>query len=301
MLDLTGWIWIWRRHYSGLGGAEGQSFELTQLTLESQTASGLSGLRLGSGRLGVKRIDYADPKGGATVTVDSFGLSGGAREEGDNLAFDASYTLERVAVGEENYGPAELQIGFGNISAAATLRLQQGVREVQRKKLPQQQQGLAMLGMFMEVAPDLLRANPSISIKRLFVKTPHGVIEGGLSLVADGLQLDELGSMQALLRKIDADASIQLPEKLLRRALEMQAREKIREHMEMRKKMGESSDTPSEQEIKALARGMIEDRLEKLMEQGLLVRDGIYLAADAELSGGLVSVNGKTIPIGIGR
>lgn len=284
-----------------LGGGEGQSLKIEGVTLESKSKTGLSGLRFGSGRLGIKQIDFVDPKGGMTIKVDSIDMFGDTREEGGNLVFSATYALKTVVVNEKNYGPAELQLDVGNISAAVAAKLQQGIREIRRQNLPQQQQGMAMLSMLVGAGPDLLRANPKIAIKRLFVKTPQGDIEGALSLAADGLQWGEIGNIQALLQKLDADASIRLPEQMLRSVLEIQAKQKIRQHMEMRKNTGEAVDMPSEQEVELLGKSMIEQRLGELFQQEMLVRDGIYVSTSVKLGGGLLSVNGKTIPLNLGK
>ena len=284
-----------------LGGADGESFRVTGVTLGSKFKAGTSGLRLGNGKLGIKQIDFVNPKNGVAVKIDAINLYGDTREDGDNLAFTANYSIDAIAVNDAGYGPAEISLEFENIPATVAARLQKGIREVRSKKLSQEQQGMAMMSLLMGAGPELLKANPRLAIKRLFVKTPDGDIEGSLSIASDGLLWSEIDNIQSILKKLNADASIRLPEKLLRPLLEAQAKQSIIQHIEMRNKMGESVDMPSAEEIQTLGQDLVEQRLGDLLQQGVLVRDGTYLSSAAKLGGGLLSVNGKTIPLYLGR
>ncbi len=280
-----------------LGGGAGQSLKVSDVTLSSRSNSGHSSLSLGSGKLGIKQIDFVNPRGGMKVRVEAVDLFGDTREEGGNLGFSATYTMQALAVNDMRYGPAELQIDFGNIAAAAAAQLKQGMQDIRQQKLSQQERGMAIISMLMGVGPELLRANPKIAIKRLFVKTPHGDIEGQITLTADGLKWDEVGDRLVLLRKLNADGSVRLPETLLRGVLEIQAQQGLRQHFAMRIQTGEIEAMPSEQEIQTLGHDMIQQRLEGLLQQGLLIRDGEYLSSSAKLEGGLLRVNGKSVPL----
>ncbi|MCP4128354.1 MAG: YdgA family protein [Gammaproteobacteria bacterium] len=284
-----------------LGGGEGQGLKITEVTLGSKTNKDRSNLRLGSGKLGIKQIGFVKPKDGVDIKIDAIDLYGDTQVEGDNLTFTANYSLQAVAINETNYGPAELEFDISNISAAITARLQQEMQDIRRQKLSQEQRGMALMSMLMEAAPDLLKANPRLKLKRLFVKTPDGDIEGNLTLATDGLLWSDLGSAQAVLGKLNADASLRMPEKLLRSMLEKQAQQSVRQQVEMRKQIGEEIAMPSEDELQLLGRDLVEQRLSGLLQQQMLVRDGEHISSNAKLGGGLLSVNGKTIPLFMAR
>ncbi len=280
-----------------VGGTDGESLRITKITLGSNSKQGLSNLRLGSGTLGIRQIDFVNPKNDLEVKIDAISLYGDSKGDGDNIVFSANYSVNALAVNDAHYGPAELSIEIGNIPAAVVAKLQQGIQEVRGKKLPQDQQAMAMMALLMGAAPDILKADPKLEIKRLFVKTPYGDIDGNLSVATDGLEWGEVGNIRALLNKLNADASIRLPEKLLQSMLEAQARQSVVQHIEMRKNAGESVDMPSEEELQNMGQEMVKQRLDDLLRQGILVRDGDYLTSSAQLAVGLLSVNGKTIPL----
>ncbi len=284
-----------------LGGAEGESFRVTGVTLGSKSKAGTSNLRLGNGKLGVKQIDFINPKNSVAVKIDAISLYGDTREDGDNIAFTANYSINAIAVNDAGYGPAEISLEFENIPVVVAARLQKGMQEIRGNKLSREQQRMAMMGLVMGAGPELLKANPKLSIKRLFVKTPNGDVEGSLFVAADGLLWSEIGNIQAVLQKLNADASIRLPEKLLRSLLEKQAEQSVMQHIEMRNKMGESTEMPSTEEIQTIGQNLVEQRLGDLLQQGVLERDGEYISSTAKLGAGLLSVNGKTIPLYLGR
>ncbi|MEJ2529594.1 MAG: DUF945 family protein, partial [Gammaproteobacteria bacterium] len=118
-----------------------------------------------------------------------------------------------------------------------------------------------------------------------------------LSVAAVGLEWSKVGDIRALLDKLDANASIRIPEKLLQSMLAAQARQSLIQHIEMRKNAGESVEMPSEEELQKLGQEMVKQRLDDMLRQGILVRDGDYLTSSAQLAAGLLSVNGKTIPL----
>lgn len=280
-----------------VGGADGESLRVTKVTLGSHSEPGLSALRLGNGKLGIRQIDFVHPGNDLELKIDAISLYGDSREDGDNIVFSANYSVNAIVVNAVAYGPAELGIEVGGIPAAVAARVQQGLREVRRKRLPEEQQAMAMMGLLMGVGPDILKADPKLEITRLFIKTPDGDIEGDLSVAAAGLEWGEIGDIQAILDKLNADASIRLPEKLLQSMLEAQARQSVIQHIEMRNKNGESLEMPSDEEIQTLGQDMVKERLEDLLQQGILLRDGDYISSSAKLAAGLLSVNGKTIPL----
>jgi uncharacterized protein YdgA (DUF945 family) len=284
-----------------VGGGEGQSLKITGVTVVSESKSGLSDLRLGSGRLVVQKIAFASPGAGVDIKIDDINLFGGTGENGENINFSGNYQVKRVAVNDTDYGPAELKLDLGNIHAVAAARLVRGLQDIRRQNLPQHERGLALTTVLMGSGPDLLKSNPRLVIERLHLKTPDGDIDGKLSLSSNGLLWNDLGDAMAVLNKLDADGSIRMPEKLLRTMLEIQATQGIREHFAMRKKMDDEFAIPDEKEIQAIARDLVEQRLSGLLQQDILSRDGIYISGNARLGGGLLSVNGKTIPLYLGR
>ena len=130
-----------------VGGTDGESLRVTKVTLGSNSKQGLSNLRLGRGTLGIKQIDFVNPKNDLELKVDAISLYGDSKEDGDNIVFSANYSVNAIEVNDAHYGPAELSVEIGNIPAASAAKLQQGIQEVRAKKLPRDQQAMAMMAL----------------------------------------------------------------------------------------------------------------------------------------------------------
>jgi uncharacterized protein YdgA (DUF945 family) len=280
-----------------VSGEKGESLKFTELELSSSSKAGLFSLFLGSGEFKIKQIAFNNPKNGVVVQIDAVSVSGETSESDGKLALAANYALDAVKVNETVYGPAQFEIEFGNISAQVAAKLQKEMREMRGLKLTKEQESMAMLNLLLGAAPDLLHANPNMKVKRLFVKTPDGDIDGNLAVAANGLQWSEIGNLQAVLKKIDADAAISVPEKLFRIVMELQAKASLVKQIEQRKKLGHEIATPSEEEMDQLGKEMAGQQLEILLQQELVKREGSNISTQAKLGDGLLSVNGKTVPL----
>jgi uncharacterized protein YdgA (DUF945 family) len=95
------------------------------------------------------------------------------------------------------------------------------------------------------------------------------------------------------MEKLAAEASLRIPEKLFRRLLGQQIRLQIAQLQQAEKI---STDLTAEQLDKLVA-DQVDGQLQQLVRQGVLERDGEYLATVARFSDGLLTVNGKTIPL----
>jgi hypothetical protein len=136
-----------------------------------------------------------------------------------------------------------------------------------------------------------------MAIKRLFVKTPEGDIDGTLSIASNGLQWKDIGDFRTVLKKLEADAAITMPEKIFKLVVELQAKAALVQQIQQRKKLGHNIATPSKQEIENLGKEMAAQQLEVLLQQEFVKREGTIISTQAKLGDGLLSVNGKTIPL----
>ncbi len=280
-----------------VGGENGESLKFTEATLNSESEAGLFGMFLGNGHFKVKQVEFVNPKKDVAVKIDAISFSGDTGEDSGNLVFNANYSVDAVSIKDVVYGPAKLELGVENIPAEVAAKLQKSMQDVRSQGLSKEHESMAMMSLLMGAAPDLLKANPKISIKRLFVKTPDGDIDGNISIAAKDLRWDEIGNMQAVLQKIEAEAALSLPEKLLKAVMEMQAKVALTRQIEQRKKMGHEITEPSKEELDKLGNEMAEQQLALLLQQELVKRDGTNISSKAKLGGGLLSVNGKTIPL----
>jgi uncharacterized protein YdgA (DUF945 family) len=280
-----------------VGGDKGETLKITEVELKSNSKAGLYSLFLGNGDFLIKQIEFSNPKKEVAVKIDAINISGDTRENDGNLAFSANYAVDAVKVNDVVYGPAQFEMEFANISAEVVSKLQKEIQEMQALKLTKEQESMAVMNLMLGAGPDILKANPKMAIKRLFVKTPDGDIDGTLSIAANGLQWKDIGNFQSVLKKLEADAAITVPEKIVNVVMEMQAKAAMTKQIEQRKKLGHEIAEPSKEEMGQLVKQMAGQQLEFFLQQELVKREGTNISTKAKLADGLLSVNGKTVPL----
>jgi hypothetical protein len=156
---------------------------------------------------------------------------------------------------------------------------------------------MALMGALMGAGADLLRNDPVLAVDPLQVETPAGTIQGKFSIQSRGLKWEEVTNAPVALNKLEVEASLRMPETLFVSLFERQARTEIRNRIALRRQLGEEVEEPSPEQFEEFVKKMATEKLNSLIQQEFLVRDGDYLATVGSLSGGLLTVNGKTIAL----
>ncbi len=282
-----------------LAASEGEAkrIVLKGVRVESKSWVDESGLMLGDGSFGIQRIEFVDVDSLTSVILQDIGADVDSGKQGENVSGKITYSLQSADINGDHYGPGMLEMSMANLPAEVLVSIQQGMEDIQRQKLPQSQQALAAMTVLMSNGPKLLKSDPKFSIDRFSVKTPQGDVQGRFSLQPVGLQWKEIANMAAVVDKLEAAAELKMPEAFYRFLFAQQVRNQVMQQMEMRRQMGEEVDVPEPHELDAMADTAAEEQLQRLLTQEILVRDGSMLSTRATLSSGLLSVNGKTIPL----
>ncbi|MCB1758290.1 MAG: YdgA family protein [Gammaproteobacteria bacterium] len=273
--------------------------EMGAFSLDSQTRPGASGVRLGSGSLRMERLTLRDRESAASVDMRGIEITGESREQQALVEAEANYRLEAIDLAGDSYGPGLLRLRVGRLAAPALARMQQALEALSRQPLSDMEMGMALLGVMSQTAAGVLSGDPLIAIAPLRIDTPEGVVEVEFSLQALDLKLADLANVSRLTNKLQGDLSLRLPEVLLQRALLEQS---LRQLAATDGEQGAppASEAPTA-EVRAALEAQEEQRIALWLRQGLVERDGSSLTVVASLSSGLLSVNGKTIPLTIGR
>ena len=275
----------------------GQNFELQSLSLNSHSQEGVAGLMLGKGRFTVKHMGFQNAGLGETVGIDDINVTFDSSAQGKNVLFSIVYAFQNLKVNDAAWGPAVLEIRMENLSADALAKMQKQMEEINERNLSPTEQGMATVALLMETASELLPNDPVLAIPQLRVQTPDGMVEGDFRLQSHGLAWAEIGDAATALGKLEMKASLRMPETLWRTLLEQQARKQMSDMIALRRQLGEKVEPPSEEEMQELVRTSAEQKLNSMLAQGLVVRNDTEIATVAGLSGGLLTVNGKTIPL----
>ena len=275
--------------------SNGSTLKLQGVQFDSRSHKDASGLMLGSGRFGIDRFDLDDTDKESQLQIRRLVVDAESSNRESGVAAHIRYGLESLTLNGKAYGPAEVKIGFANLSSRTLLEIQQSVEEINAQQLTEQQKGAVLMGN----ALGLLKGDPKLFIETLRVNTPDGLIEGRLSLQSVGLQWQDIGNPPLMLGRLAGDAFLRMPQKLLRLMMRQKARADLLRQFEQRRLVDPDQEIPGEMQLAEMAKRLSEQQLSVLLGQEILVREGEMIATEATLADGLLSVNGKTVPLPI--
>jgi len=279
-----------------VAAADGGAGELAGLRLEVDLKRGPADLPVGGWRFGLERIAITPPAGAAPFALDALELAVSSTANGGIVDGVADYRLRSLTAEGETYGPFDMRLSVRGLPAEALSRVQAAMEELATEAASPEERSQALGVALLANADALLAGNPAIAIEHLRLDTPQGRAEGSLELKAVGLQVSQLRDPNAALRGIEGKAALRLPESLLNALLQQNARQQI---MRLVEEQGEDAAGPTAEEIEDIVAQHASQQIESLVAQEILTRDGGSVALAALLRNGLLTVNGKTVPLSL--
>jgi len=191
-----------------------------------------------------------------------------------------------------------MRLSVRGLPAEALARVQAAVEELATEAASAEERSQALGVAMLANADALLAGNPAVAIDHLRLDTPQGRVEGSLELKAAGLKVAQLRDPNAALRGVEGKAGLRLPEGLLDALLRQNARQQI---LRLAEEQGEDAARPTAEEIEDIVAQHAAQQIQSLVAQEILTRDGGSVALAALLRNGLLTVNGKTIPLSLPR
>ena len=297
--DLTGEQMTARLMMPGMSIETGGEnvLSLNEAAVDYKAWRGVSGLILGSGDFRLQQLSIKDTEGSRKLLLNGLGIEVESREVGELIAGMATYRLESLRLEDKVYGPGQLKVELGRLPAPVLVSIQQAIEDFQRNPMSETEQEMALMSLFLSSGPKLLAKDPYFSLQPVWLETPEGRMEADFFLRPVGLRWTELLNIQVVLNKLEMEASLRMPEKLLLQLLEQQARARLEQQNspESEENGGEAPLTPDQ--LSSLSRSEADWQLELWLSQEFLKREGKDVLTVAALSGGLLTVNGKNIPL----
>ena len=270
---------------------------LSEAVADYKAWRGVSGLMLGGGNFGLQQLRIKDMERDRALLLNGLDIEVESREEGELIAGLVTYRLESLKLEDKVYGPGQLKVELGRLPAPVLVRIQQAIEDFQRNPMSEAEQEMALMSLFLSSGPMLLAKDPYFSLQPVWLETPEGRVEAGFSLRSVGLRWNELLNIQAVLNKLEVDTSLRIPEKLLRQLLEQQARARLEQQNSPENAENGGGVPLTPDQLTSLSRSEADMRLELWLSQEFLKREGKDILTKAALSGGLLTVNGKNIPL----
>ncbi len=279
--------------------AAGQRISFSGVELESRSRRDDNGLMLGDGRFVIGGFSLDDPGGDNRIELQGLEISGVSDSQADLVSGQVSYRLQRLDMNGSRFGPGLLTLGLDQLSASALKQIQQGMEQIRRKALPEREQSRQVLGVMLANLEPLLTRNPKLTIDPLTLQAPEGEIKARFSIQPKGLQRQEVANLQALLQKLDGVFELSMPEVYYQMLFRQQAKRALQQQLAWRRLQDEQATMPTPDELEAMAERLGRQQLDQLLRQEMLRREGKMLYTKASLADGLLTVNGKLLPLPI--
>jgi hypothetical protein len=270
-----------------IDGESGPELRLQGLRAEGAGRRWLEGLFVGHAGLGIDALEVT----GVPGAIRARGLAAetlGEPREGKLLDLRGELRLDAVEVEGTGYGPLLLGLGLTGMPAETVAALQHAGRTGDSG--PAAVQAAAVLA---DQLPALLEADPRLALERLELQTPEGAVETRLWVGTRRLTREALTLPGAWLAHLEGAATLAVPRSLL---LDLLAGwERSRTLAELRRLEPDLAEVPPEREPEIAAAAAL--RLAGLVRDGWAAEEGGRVQTSARLADGLLTVNGKTLPI----
>lgn len=274
--------------------SDGAAAELRDLRFELDLRRGPGGLPVGSWRLGLESMAITPvARGeGKPFALRAFTVTGTSEERDGAMDATADYRVGSILAEGETYGPFDLRLSARRLAVDALLRIQAAGDEAVAAGATAEERAQALGVALLANADALLAKDPAIALDQLSLDVPQGRVAAAFELRTQGLRAADLRNLPAALQRLQGKATLRMPEVVLDALLRQQGRQQLIARAE---KDGEA--TPSAEQADKAGRDYAAQQIETLVAQQLLARDGGAVTFAAELRNGLLTVNGKSIPI----
>jgi len=239
----------------------------------------------GDTKLALERLTYSAL--GSQGSLDRLAVSFYQRNQGNNANFGYLLRVGAVKVAhgsaaEQSYSNGVLELEVANINRKVLAQFVDaagGGAESRPAKLSPQQT--------MEIAAELLRSSPTITLKQLAVETPKGTVSAQATVSFDGKDLQAVQFSPQLIERVRMKATLSISDGLLSSELQR----KTGSQMEIglsRPEAGSGGADPN-----AMSQDPTGDQIKRLTDAGFLRAQGSQLIIDAELVSGRFMINGQ--------
>lgn len=193
-------------------------------------------------------------------------------------------------------GPGGLIVALERVDRAAVERLREALQEVERTASSPEEAEAMRPFVVLDQLPGLLATSPVFAVRDAFVEGPEGRLEAALHVTVDGSQPELLSDPFMMMALVDARASMQGPEPLVRRMTErLLPAVQTAPPVVATPPDGAVVSAPVPEPPAPHGPGEpdeADDRVDAWLRAGTLVRDGDELRFEARFEDGVPWVNG---------
>jgi len=269
-----------------LGGDGSALLSVGNLRVAGGTTPWLPGLSIGSADISIAELRATSPDG--LVEALDLRLSLQGKPQGGLLDVRLSYGAGVLRIGGADYAPAKVELSMARLDGATLAALQADLDGLAGKALPEAMAGIATAALLLKHLPALAAADPAFALDDLDILTPSGPVKGRLALGLEGLTAADLRGRGIWLRRLVGEGELSLP-----RAVALG----LITELQRQAAAGGAFGAPGPETEQGLAEAAA-TQVDTLIQEGWIGTDGERLRTALRLSDGLLTINGKTLPLG---
>jgi uncharacterized protein YdgA (DUF945 family) len=276
----------------------GNALSISRLKLSFDQQKSPSNFSLGTVGFSADQLQLegADSKN----SVDGLGLSSTLQEAGGNLNAGITLQFREARTGESKQGPGQIVLQIRKLDVATLAKFRNEVRELRKQKLAPEQANMMVLGKTLELLGNLAKKSPELEITKLSFKTADGEVTARAKFVLDGSHLDVSGNPMLMLKALNGEGEVTLPESVVR----LLASLAVKRDIEALKASGKLSEAEAARltpkRIAAIAQQALQDLPEykdSVVTQLRLIPDGPNFKIAAVLKNGQLMVNNAPLQL----
>ena len=199
------------------------------------------------------------------IVVDNLSFQTKMDEKEGWIDSEGRFQFAKLAYGNEQYGPLDINVAAEHLDAKALQVLKQKMAEIAGKKMSEEQIQAELVKTAKTDAVGLFTNNPKIKLNTFDFTMPTGKVQASGELSFNGLAAADLNDASQILKKTHADFRLHVPEKLLEQLAINQARNVFSVNPE-----DAAAGTASMDDINDTIRLMVETTVKSMHTDGYL-------------------------------
>lgn len=209
------------------------------------------------------------------------------------VSLAAELGVGELSVDHAAFAPSHLRLSLTRVDAPALADLRAGLTALSARDLPASMRGLAIGALMTRSLPALLAREPRLALEALTLMTPKGPVTATAFVELSDGELSDLQQPLFWLTRLSGEARVSAPRALVLQLLLDEQRRRVRQELRHRGEPDDVLPPRLEAEVAAAASAA----LAALIRDGWLLADGDRLRASAALGDGVLTLNGKRLPI----
>lgn len=222
------------------------------------------------------------------IAVEKLHFDTQVGESGEWINSEGRFGFEKLAYGEDIYGPLDIDIAAEHLDAKGLNALKQKMAEISSAQMSEEEMQNALVQTAKNEAVSLFTNNPQINIRKFDFAMPQGKVHADGLLAFNGLQAADLNDIGKMLKKTEAALNLNLPQKLLESLAVSQARSIFTVNAE-----DEAAGTANIADINETLLLMVDSTVKSMQREGYLKWDDGQIATTIKLKRGRLLLNGK--------